>query len=254
MGAEARAADRPRYREALASLIGAQKSSVGVAAYARYVNRPVGRRVAALAHTRGMSPTQATVISALLSAAGITLLAVVPPSWWQGLLVALLLASGYVMDSVDGQLARLRGGGTLSGEWLDHTIDAFKNGLLHLAVLVCWYRFPPVDSDLVLLVPLTFDVVVGVYYFCIILMPYLRRAGPDPVAAPSGSAPVRENPWRTWLLLPIDYGFVCWTFALLAWPRMFLTVYTALAVLNLALLAVGLRKWWRELQALDRRR
>ena len=55
--------------------------------------------------------------------------------------MSVLLASGYVMDSVDGQLARLRGSGSLSGEYLDHTVDCVKTATLHLAVLISWYRF-----------------------------------------------------------------------------------------------------------------
>jgi phosphatidylglycerophosphate synthase len=234
------------------ALASSQKPSRGTAAYGRYVNRPAGRCVAAAAHHIGMTPNGATVISALLSGAGIVLLALGEPSLLMGVGVAVLLAAGYVMDSVDGQLARLRGGGSVSGEWLDHTIDCFKTASLHLAVLICWYRNPPIDSDAALLVPLLYEVVQVVTYFGFIVMPYLRLKAPaptTPVAAPSA-----EHPLRTWLILPTDYGFLCWTFVLLAWPVVFFWAYAALAVLNAALLALGLRKWWRELNRIDEAR
>ena len=57
-----------------------------------------------------------------------------------GVVVSLLLILGYALDSADGQLARLLGGGTPEGEWLDHVIDSAKLATIHLAVLVSLYR------------------------------------------------------------------------------------------------------------------
>lgn len=226
----------------LARLRSAQKPSRGTAAYSRYVNRPAGRVVAALAHTTGMTPNQATALSACLSAAGIIVLAVAEPSYTKGAAVAVLLAAGYVMDSVDGQLARLRGGGSVRGEWLDHTIDCVKTSSLHLAVAITWFLHPPVDEPVVLLVPLGFSVVQSTTYFGLILMPYLRQHR-EGVAPPSG----REHVLRAWLILPTDYGFLCWTFVLLGAATLHLLVYSLLAALSAAFLALALVKWWRDL-------
>lgn len=234
-----------RYVEALESLRQAQKPALGTAAYSRLVNRPLGRRVAAAVHVVGMTPNQATGISALLSGLGIALLALGRPGPALALAVALSLAAGYVMDSVDGQLARLRGGGSKSGEWLDHTIDCFKTSLLHLAVLVSWYRFPPAESRALLLIPMIFEVVAVVTYFGLILMPTLR---PKPSSEPSLG---QENPWRKWLLLPVDYGVLCWSFLSLAWPPAFGVTYSVLFCASAAALVLALRKWWRELRILD---
>ncbi len=242
---------RGSYRGNLAALESAQKPPLGTPAYSRYVNRPLARRVAAAVHTIGMTPNQATAVSATLSAAGIALLALLRPSPAQAIAVAALLAGGYVMDSVDGQLARLRGGGSVSGEWLDHLVDCFKTTMLHLAVLASWYRFPPTDNDLVLLVPMAFLVVASATYYGVILMPYLRRQA----GAPARRADVaREHPLRKWLTLPVDHGFLCWAFVLLAWPAGFAGLYGALTVLSAALLVVAVRAWWRELSAADRAR
>lgn len=240
-----------RYRANVLALRAAQKPAQGTAAYSRYLNRPAGRRVAAAAHLVGMTPNQATVVSATLSGAGILLLAAGTRSVAQGVGVAVLLAAGYVMDSVDGQLARLRHGGSVSGEWLDHIVDCFKTSMLHLAVVVAWFRFPPVDESAALLVPLGYEVVQAVTFFGLILMPYLRQRLPAADHQPSGQPPgvERENPLRTWLILPTDYGALCWAFVLLGWPAAFFGVYTALAALSAAALALALRKWWRELRA-----
>ena len=240
---------RPPYRANLVALRKAQKPPFGTPAYSRYVNRPLARRVAAAVHCLGLAPNQATAISAALSAAGIAVLALVRPSPLQAFGVAALLAAGYVMDSVDGQLARLRGGGSVSGEWLDHLVDCFKTTLLHLAVLVSWYRFPPVEDTLVLVVPMAFLVVASATYFGVIFMPYLRRQAGAPARRPDVA---REHPLRKWLTLPADHGFLCWAFVLLAWPAWFAAVYGALTLVSAALLVVAVRVWWRELSAADR--
>lgn len=242
-----------KFRSNLDALRAAQKPSRGTAAYSRYVNRPAGRVVAAVLHTRGVTPDGATAVSAAMSALGIVLLATLRPSLWQAVLVPVLLAGGYVMDSVDGQLARLRGQGSVRGEWLDHTVDCFKTSSLHLAVAVSWFRFPPSEHHWVLLVPLGYSVVQSVTYFGLILMPTLRASASSATGA--GSAPPsKEHPLRTWLILPTDYGFLCLIFALVAWRTGFAVVYGALFLLSAAMLAVALRKWWRELTVLDARR
>ena len=244
----ARTVGRSTFRENLESLRRAQKPSRGTAAYSRLVNRPLGRRVAAAAAVGGMTPNTATVISALLSGSALLVLALVRPEPWVGVVVALLLAAGYVMDSVDGQLARLTGAGSRSGEWFDHTVDCFKTTGLHLCVLVSFYRFPPVDGAWVLLVPLLFTLVQTVTYFELILMPYLRRREDGP---PASADTRQEHPLRTWLVLPTDYGALLWCFALLGWPSLFVAAYSLLALVNAVALVWGLRKWWRELRALD---
>lgn len=259
------AAPRTTFGGNLRALRAAQKPSRGTAAYSRYVNRPSGRLVAAAAHTVGLSPDGATAISATMSGAGIALLCLAEPSLPMSVAVAVLLAGGYVMDSVDGQLARLRGRGSVRGEWLDHTVDCFKTASLHLAVAVSWFRFPPDDARAWLLVPLGFSVVQAVTYFGLIIMPFLRKqAAPATSAAASAAsgsspgsstaAPAPENPLRTWLILPTDYGFLCWVFVLLAWGQVFLVAYTLVFALAAAMLGLALAKWWRELSALDRAR
>jgi len=239
------------YRDNLAALQGAQKPPRGTAAYSRHVNRPVARRVAAFLRQFGVTPNQATAISATFSATGLVLLAVMRPSPLLGLVVAVLLAAGYVMDSVDGQLARLAGTGSLSGEMLDHTVDCVKTLTLHLAVLISFFRFPPIDSDAVLLIPLGFQVVDMISFFGLVTMPLLRKL--HGAVAPATPTQAPEHPLRRWILLPTDYGTFCWMFVLLGFPMLFLTAYTAMFIINAAVLVPVLIKWSRELRGLDRR-
>lgn len=233
------------YTASLEALRRAQKPAAGTAAYSRLVNRPLARRIAAAAYVAGLTPNQVTLVSALLSALGIVLLAILSPSVGLAVAVSISLVLAYLLDSADGQLARLRGGGSRSGEWLDHTIDCVKTATLHLAVAISWFRFPVFEGSGWLLIPLAFQVVAIVTYFGLILMPTLR---PVPVAAPS---PASENPWRKWLLLPVDYGVLCWSFLLLVFPPLFAFGYTLMGLAATAALGLALRKWWRELRTLD---
>jgi phosphatidylglycerophosphate synthase len=259
MGTPVLSTGRSTYRDNLDALRGAQKPPRGTAAYSRHVNRPLGRRVAAGLHLWGVTPNQATAISATLSAAALILVAAVRPSPLLGLLVAVLLAGGYVLDSVDGQLARLRGGGSLSGEMLDHTVDCVKTVCLHLAVLISLFRFSSFEP-VWLLVPIAFLVVDVISFFGLVTMPLLRKlhgataAGPAGPAAPGASAATTaptEHPLRRWILLPTDYGIFCWMFVLLGWPLLFLIGYSAMFAVNALVLMVVLRRWGRELRGMD---
>jgi len=246
--------ERPGYGANLVALRSAQKPPRGTAAYSRLVNRPVARRVAAAAHVIGITPNVATGVSATLSALGLVLLAGFEPAPWLAIAVPVLLAAGYVMDSVDGQLARLSGTGSLSGEWLDHTVDCVKTSALHLAVLISFYRFPPVHDRAWLLVPVGFEIVDMLSFFGLVTLPLLRKLHGTAAATAATAPPAAEHPLRMWIILPTDYGVLCWIFVLLAWPALFLAGYTAMFAVNAAVLVLALGKWWRELRALDRAR
>src|SRR5215212_8183135 len=160
--------------DSLHCLRSAQKSSRGAPVYSLVVNRPLGRLFAALAHQARLSPNQVSAISATWTLAGIVLLAALPPNWVTALLVTAALVVGYALDAADGQLARLRGGGTLAGEWLDHVIDSIKIATLHLAVLINIYRFFSVDPAW-LFIPLIFAATYIVHFFGMLLTDLLSR-------------------------------------------------------------------------------
>lgn len=236
------------WKEALRRLGAAQKGHArGAPAYSVYVNRRVGRVLAATAYVAGLTPNGVTAVSALFTFTGVALLCLVPATWWLGVLVALLLALGYAWDSADGQLARLRGGGSVSGEWLDHFVDAIKIASLHLAVAIGLFRF----SDLAapwLLIPLGFSVVGVVTFFGMLLNDLLK--GKNDIASThtrGGGTAARST-----LLLPTDYGVLCLVFVLWGAPAVFLVAYGILFVLNAGFLALAAAKWFREMRAIDR--
>jgi len=241
------------HREIVARLSAAQKIKTrGAPGYSIYVNRPLGRHLAAFAYRAGLTPNAVTAISACFSLAGIVVLVAVPPQWWTGLLVWMALAVGYAFDSADGQLARLRGGGSLAGEWLDHVVDATKIATLHVAVLVMFFRWYPIPTA-ALLVPLGYGIVATVIFFTIILNEQLKRSRGWTPAASAASDTGRSTPLRALAALPMDYGFLCLAFVLAGFPLLFFWVYTAFFAANALYLVVALRKWFHDLEVLDAR-
>jgi phosphatidylglycerophosphate synthase len=240
------------YRESLHSLKSRQKSGKGAPAYSRFVNRRLGRYLAAAAYEVGLTPNAVTALSALCSFAAIALLAVLPPSIPLAIAVTVGLVLGYALDSADGQLARLRGGGSRSGEWLDHMVDAAKISSLHLAVLIFLYRSNELPNDAWLLVPIGFTVVAAVSFFGMILNDQLRRvsglaSGQDATADPGRAA----STIRSLLVIPTDYGVLCLIFLLLGWPIAFLAAYTVMFAGSAGYLLLACVKWFRDMRALD---
>lgn len=240
----------PTFSSSLNALRSAQKSGKGAPPYSLFVNRPMGRVFAAAAHVAGLKPNQVTMISALFTFAAIVLLAAGPATWWVGVLVALGLVVGYALDSADGQLARLQGGGSLTGEWLDHMIDSVKVSVLHLAVLITAFRSFALPTELWLLVPLVFAAATGVHFFGMILielMGRVRRAELGLGAHP----PAPVSPGTSLLKLPTDYGVLCLSFLLLGFHPVFLVVYTLLALATTGYTVLVVAKWYRDVRRLD---
>jgi phosphatidylglycerophosphate synthase len=239
------------FREALARLAHAQKSNKGAPAYSRFVNRKLGRVLAAVSYTLGLTPNTVTAISAAFTFTGIALIALVDPAPWLGVAVCLALVAGYAFDAADGQLARLRGGGSRSGEYLDHMVDSAKISALHLAVLVSWYRFGDLDGASWLLVPVGFTVVAAVMFFGMILKDLLARAHRAATGTPA-PPPAPASTLRSLLVIPTDYGFLCVAFLLIGFPEVFRPLYGLFFLGNLLFLLAASVKWFREVGALDR--
>lgn len=234
---------------ALIRLKSAQKSAKGVSLYSRFVNRPAGRYLAAGAHRVGLTPNQVTLISAAFSFGAVAVAALASPGWATGLVVWLGLAVGFAFDSADGQLARLRGGGSAAGEWLDHVVDCAKLTALHTAVLISFYRHPGhfgTAADGWLLVPLGFQLAAVVTFFGGLLTEQLK-----PKAAP-GERATAPSTARAVALLPVDHGVFCLVFLLLGGGDAFRWAYTALGAAATLFLVAFLTKWFRELSAVRR--
>lgn len=235
-------------RQTIGQLASAQKSGKGTPAYSRFVNRRLGRLLAAVAFHFGLTPNALTAISAVWTFTGIALLALVAPTWGLGIVVTACLVVGYAFDAADGQLARLRGGGTPAGEWLDHMVDCVKVSSLHLALVIGMYRFDYVERDAALLIPLGFAVVAAVHFFGAILNDQLRRqhAAPFNAALVGQTAPVL----RSLIVIPTDYGLLCLVFLLVGNPTVFFWAYTFLFAVTALYLLLASVKWFGEMASL----
>ncbi|WP_328879914.1 CDP-alcohol phosphatidyltransferase family protein [Streptomyces sp. NBC_00299] len=230
------------FSSTLRQLSKAQKPAKGVSVYARFVNRPAGRLLAATAYRIGLSPNHVTAVSALITFAGVFATALLPPSHALGQWVSLALLLGFALDSADGQLARLHRLTSLSGEWLDHVVDCAKLLGIHVAVLVSFYRFFDLPRP-ALLVPVVFQFAAVLLFFGGILSEQLRRRMGDvsagPVHAPSAVRGVA--------LLPVDYGLLCLIFVFLGNQKLFVVLYVALLAVHVVSVPAFLVKWFREL-------
>lgn len=222
---------RPDVRSSWQQLAAAQKPGVGVPWYMRVVNRRLGRGIAAVAHRWGATPDQMTAVSAALAIGAVVVLLLAEPGVAVGVAVALLLEGAFAFDAADGQLARLRGTGSVAGEWLDHTVDAARILALHLAVAVAIVVHTDVDIAWSLL-GVAFAFVASLRFFAQILAEQLvpDRSG-RASAGGRGAALVQ---------LPADVGVLNLVFVLWAWTGPFLVVYGLLALANAALLAMTL--------------
>lgn len=93
----------------------------------RYLNRPISTRISLALHRRGLNvkPNHVSLISFLvgLASAALFLFNFFP-------LAGLVAHISSVLDGVDGELARLSGGGTRFGEFLDAVLDRFADAAI----------------------------------------------------------------------------------------------------------------------------
>ena len=239
-------AARPRISESVRALSAAQKSNAGAPLYSRVINRPVGRVLAAVAHRVGLTPDQVTLLSACCTYLGIALIALWRPSAAAAVATSLLLMLGYALDSADGQLARLRHGGSRAGEWLDHVADVIKLSTIHAAIAISLFRFSLDDfaGPAVLLVPLAFGAVQNIHFFSYILTYQLRYHGGTPLAKNEG----RPGFAKAVLSAPTDYGLMCFVLMLRFAPVVFVWVYGLMLVGYALYVALALPRWYLELR------
>lgn len=232
-------------KDVLAALRAAQKSNRGAPAYSRFINRPLGRVLAAITFKLGLSPNQVTGLSALSTFSGIGLLALAEPSVGVTVSVGLFLILGYGLDSADGQLARLRGGGTQAGEWLDHMADCAKHATIHLSILLSLYRFGGLESEALLLIPITYSALDSILFFGFILTDRIRKPHKPALAVDETARP---SVLRSLLAAPTDYGLLCLIIFALPFPSVFVPLYGLLMLGTAGYLTMALPKWYADIK------
>lgn len=234
-----RSVARPRVSDVLTELRDAQKHGAGVPAYTRWVNRRAARVLAALAVHIGAGPSTVSLVSAAVSALGLAVLlaAGVDAPVVAGVVTAILLALGYVLDSADGQVARVTGTSSRAGEWLDHVIDAIRTPAIHLAVAVVAVL---ADRGALLAFVALVHALVSTGQFMSQILAEQLVGRSRPVVTDGG---VR----RSLVLLPTDTGTLCWVFVLWGAPGAFTVAYVSLTIVAVLHSAVSLRRRHLEL-------
>lgn len=229
---------------AMVGLESAQKPGNGVPAYTRWVNRRLARFAAAAAYAAGWSPNAVTAASAALSFAALWIMVAVPQTASLGIVVACLLAAGYVLDSADGQVARLGRRGSPAGEWLDHVVDALRTPALHLAVLVGLYAVPGLG---------TWPLLVALGYCLVSVGEFMSQILAEQLSGrdnPGDAPPASSGVAKSLILLPTDNGTLCWIFLLWGMPSLFAWAYGAMFLLNTVHTVISMRRKYVRLIAL----
>lgn len=246
------AKDTETFSKRFRCLKSAQKRSKGVPVYTLYINRPVGRLIAA-ASPQWVTPNVLTGIGAFLTYLSMVLLmffaeAGLYVQWFIGV----LLIVGFFFDSADGQLARLRRQGSLSGEWLDHVLDSGRIALIHIATLWFLIRNQVASPTVAVGVSAFFALAAVTVFYGGTLFEKLLPIKTHVQHEEYLDGPVRRQMLlRSVLLLPIDYGILCWSFVLIPWPRLFFLVYGVLCVMQVVGTSMLLLKWYRRLRLED---
>lgn len=233
------------YRTLYNELQRRQKPGAGVPAYTRWPNRAIARALTPLAYRIGLTPNAVTVLSVLTSGIGMAVLILAERTIATGVIVAVLLAFGFALDSMDGQLARLSGKGGPAGEWLDHVADAIRTPALHLSVAVAFWNHGVAQEWLI--VPLVFTVLSAGQFMSQILAEQLRKEWTTSASPRADSGII-----QSWVLLPTDTGTTCWLFVLWGFTRGFEVAYALLCFVILAHTAVSMRRRYRQLRELHR--
>ncbi|MCQ1947843.1 MULTISPECIES: CDP-alcohol phosphatidyltransferase family protein [unclassified Arthrobacter] len=249
------APDRPGFRASFDQLRQAQKTRKGAPLYLLYVNRPAGRAVAAALRGTRIAPNHVTWAGAVLTYGSLVWLALWAQPEPAAALAGVLLAAGYVLDSADGQLARLQGSSTAYGEWLDHLLDNGRITVMHVAAFCFLARTTDYDVVLLALACGVFLLASSVIFFGGMLFDQLARNartdrgpghGPDGCSGQvAGANPNADRRLfvRSVVMLPADYGITCLAFLALPAPSVFLTVYLILAAAHVVLGAAFVRHW-----------
>ena len=105
----------------------------------RFVARPLAAVLLVPLRATSITPNQVTLLTLVVFAAGAAMLALWPG--WRALVIAAsVIELSYVLDCVDGQLARLKGTSSPVGAHLDFLMDELKAFMLIAAVGIRLWR------------------------------------------------------------------------------------------------------------------
>jgi len=132
----------------IAAIYRASKKQRDINWWTEWVCRPPAALVVYLLRTTRITPNQVTFLSALVAAASGLMFALLPGHLWL-FLAAFVFELSFVLDCVDGQLARLRQQASPLGHLLDFLMDEIKAMFLFACVAFRLWRFSGDDPYLI---------------------------------------------------------------------------------------------------------
>ena len=222
-----RVTGKPSFAQSFNELRAAQKTKKGVPLYSLYINRPAGRFVAAALRNSALTPNHVTLAGAVLTYGALLWLAFGAGTDPGSALIGVILAVGFILDSADGQLARLQGRSSRLGEWLDHVLDSGRIVILHGSVFCFLTRTTTLPTLPLAVLCGVFLFASSIIFFAGALFDQLSRHSAPPLTADKRGTGGSLR--RSALMLPVDYGVTCLMLVTVPWVGIFLSIYAAVA-------------------------
>lgn len=124
----------------IAQIYRASKKKKDINFWTEWVCRPPAAIFVYALQSSRVTPNQVTFFATLLALVSAALF-IALPGWWGAIVAALVFELSFVLDCVDGQLARLRKTPSLLGHHLDFLMDEIKAFFIFGAVTVRLWRF-----------------------------------------------------------------------------------------------------------------
>jgi phosphatidylglycerophosphate synthase len=124
----------------IAEIYRVSKKKRDINLWTEWVCRPPAAALVYLLQRTRVTPNQVTLFATVV-AAGSCALFVLLPGWWGAIVAALVFELSFILDCVDGQLARLRKTTSLVGHHLDFLMDEIKAFLVLGSVTARLWRF-----------------------------------------------------------------------------------------------------------------
>jgi phosphatidylglycerophosphate synthase len=131
----------------------ASKKKKDINFWTEWVCRPPAAAIVYLLRSSRVTPNQVTFVATLVALVACALF-VALPGWWGAVVAALVFEFSFVLDCVDGQLARLRKQSSAIGHHLDFLMDEIKAFFVFGSITVRLVLERPQDERLFFLVGL----------------------------------------------------------------------------------------------------
>jgi phosphatidylglycerophosphate synthase len=99
--------------------------------------RKISNRMTKYVARTNITPNQITFISFLI---GVIAAYFISSGVWRDLIIGgILVLLSYIIDNVDGEIARLKGLGSAKGAFIDNSLDRIKEGIIFFAISMAFY-------------------------------------------------------------------------------------------------------------------